>query len=26
MNIDRIVFAIAGVFILSSILLSIYHN
>ncbi len=26
MNIDRLVFAIAGVFILSSVLLSIYHN
>ncbi len=26
MNIDRVVFAIAGVFILSSILLSIYHD
>ncbi len=26
MNIDRIVFAIAGVLIFSSVLLSIYHN
>ncbi len=26
MNIDRLVFAIAGVFIVSSVLLSIYHN
>ena len=26
MNIDRLVFAIAGIFILSSVLLSIYHN
>lgn len=26
MNIDRLVFAIAGVFIFSSVLLSIYHN
>ena len=26
MNIDRLVFAIAGMFILSSVLLSIYHN
>ena len=26
MNIDRIVFAVAGVFVLCSVLLSIYHN
>ncbi|NTW52364.1 MAG: DUF2892 domain-containing protein [Chlorobiaceae bacterium] len=26
MNIDRIVFAVAGVFITCSVLLSIYHN
>ncbi len=26
MNIDRIVFAIAGIFVLSSVLLSVYHN
>ena len=26
MNIDRLVFAIAGVFIFSSVMLSIYHN
>lgn len=26
MNIDKLVFAIAGFFILSSVLLSIYHN
>lgn len=26
MNIDRIVFAIAGCFVLASVLLSIYHN
>jgi hypothetical protein len=26
MNIDRVVFAVAGFFVLSSVLLSIYHN
>ncbi|NTU58296.1 MAG: DUF2892 domain-containing protein [Chlorobiaceae bacterium] len=26
MNIDRVVFAVAGVFVLGSVLLSIYHN
>ncbi|MEI6758131.1 MAG: DUF2892 domain-containing protein [Chlorobium sp.] len=26
MNIDRIVFAVAGCFVLASVLLSIYHN
>ena len=26
MNIDRVVFAIAGVVVLSSVLLSVYHN
>jgi hypothetical protein len=26
MNIDRVVFAVAGCFIVSSVLLSIYHN
>jgi hypothetical protein len=26
MNIDRIVFAVAGFFVLSSVILSIYHN
>ena len=26
MNIDRLVFAIAGVFIFASVLLSVYHN
>ncbi len=26
MNIDRVVFAVAGCFVLSSVLLSVYHN
>jgi hypothetical protein len=26
MNIDRIVFAVAGIFVICSVLLSIYHN
>jgi len=26
MNIDRMVFAVAGLFVLASVLLSIYHN
>lgn len=26
MNIDRIVFTVAGLFVISSVLLSIYHN